>query len=222
MKHHFGLPWALLLTVSPLLHCGSAETVKNKVVRLSGDTLEVPAVVTKGGFEEDSPMPGYHFLVWEKGRSADHALFITQATDLEVLDALEAMGAVAGNALDTDSWDEREDRSSKAPDKVIEGPAVEILVRIPGRQKPLSIDEVLVDPGGKGLEMRFGGHRANIPKWKSGCVVCLYSCPGSKVGNASYTIRDFVDGATRFRVQPGALPDDGTEVTILFRLVDDG
>jgi hypothetical protein len=217
MKHLYALTWALLL----FLHCGPSETEEGEVVRLTGDTVEVPAVVAKAGFEEDSPMPGYHFLVWEKGRSADHALFITKATDVEVLDALEALGAVAGNALDTDSWDERKDRSSKAPDKVIEGPAVELLVRIPGAERPLSMDEVLVDPGGKGFEMRFGGHRANIPKWKSGCVVCLYSCPGSKVGNASYTIRDFVDGATRFRVRPGALPNDGTEVTILFRLVEE-
>lgn len=66
--------------------------------------------------------------------------------------------------------------------------------------------------------MKFGGHQANIPEWKSGCVVCLYSCPGSKVGNARYTVRDFVDEATRFTVLPGALPEDGTEVTIIFRL----
>ncbi len=218
MKHRYALPWALLL----FIHCGLSKTEESTVVRLSGNTVEVPAVVDKAGFEEDSPMPGYHFLVWEKGRSADHALFTTQATDLEVLEALEALGAVAGNALETDSWDEREDRSSKAPDKVIEGPKVEVLVRIPGGEEPLSMEEVLVDPGGKGFEMRFGGHRANMPKWKSGCVVCLYSCPGSKVGNASYTVRDFVDGATRFRVRPGALPDDGTEVTVIFRLVDAG
>lgn len=68
--------------------------------------------------------------------------------------------------------------------------------------------------------MRFGGHRENIPRWKSGCVVCLYSCLGSKVGNARYTVRDFVKGTTDFRVRPGVLPEDGTEVTIIFRLVD--
>jgi hypothetical protein len=67
--------------------------------------------------------------------------------------------------------------------------------------------------------MRFGGHRANIPRWKSGCVVCLYSCPGSKVGNARYTVRDWEKGTTRFRVRPGApLPEDGKQVRIIFRL----
>ena len=66
--------------------------------------------------------------------------------------------------------------------------------------------------------MRFGGHRANVPEWHSGCVVCLYSCPGSKVGNATYTVRDWVEGTTRFRVRRGVLPPDGTPVTIVLRL----
>jgi len=67
--------------------------------------------------------------------------------------------------------------------------------------------------------MRFGGHRANIPKWKSGCVVCLYSCPGSKVGNARYTVRDWVKETTRFRVRKDApLPADGGRVSVIFRL----
>jgi hypothetical protein len=92
-------------------------------------------------------------------------------------------------------------------------------VRVPGRKKPLGLAEVLEDPGRRGFAMRFGGHRANVPEWHSGCVVCLYSCPGSKVGNAAYTVREWVEGATRFRVRPGVLPPDGTAVTIVLRLL---
>ncbi len=62
---------------------------------------------------------------------------------------------------------------------------------------------------------------AKVPEWLSGCVVCLYSCPGSKVGNASYTIRDHVDGTTHFGVRPGVLPADGTEVTVRIELLDE-
>ena len=116
------------------------------------------------------------------------------------------------------TWEERKNPASRAPDKVIQGPPVEILVRIPGRQKPLTLAEILEDPGGRGCDMRLGGHRANIPKWKSGCVVCLYSCPGSKVGNARYTVRDYEKGTTRFRVRPGVLPEDGGLVRVVLRL----
>ena len=146
------------------------------------------------------------------------SLFRAEVTDVEVLDALERLGAKPGNALGIESWDDRKDPESKAPDQVIQGPPVEILVRVPGRKEPLRLDQILEDPGGRGFDMRFGGHRANIPKWKFGCVVCLYSCPGSKIGNARYTVRDYEKETTRFRVRPGVLPEDGTRVTVIFRL----
>ena len=202
------------------LSCKSAET-ERATIDVAEGAISFSAMVSRADFEEHSAMPGYHFVVWEGGRAGDGALFRSRVTDTEVLEALESLGARPGNALGLDVWDERDDPSSSAPDKIVEGPAVEILVRIPGRQEPLTLDEILIDPGGKGFDMRFGGHRANIPRWKSGCVVCLYSCPGSKVGNARYTVRDFVNGATRFAVREGALPADGTEVTLIFRLVEE-
>jgi hypothetical protein len=190
-------------------------------VRISGKQVEFPAVVTKGSFEREMlgmGMPGYHLIVWHEGRASHAALFRAEVTDVQVLDALEKLGARPGNALGMETWEERKNSESKAPDKVIEGPPVEILVQVPGRKKPLTLPEILEDPGGRGFDMRFGGHRENIPKWKSGCIVCLYSCPGSKVGNARYTVRDYEKEATRFRVRPGVLPEDGTRVTVVFRL----
>lgn len=188
-------------------------------VRVAGRAVEFPAVVTQASFERELlGMPGYHLIVWKDGGAAKAALFRAEVTDTEVLDALERLGAKPGNALGIESWDDRKDPESKAPDQVIQGPPVEILVRIPGRKAPLRLDQILQDPGGRGFDMRFGGHRANIPKWKSGCVVCLYSCPGSKIGNARYTVRDYEKEVTRFRVRPGVLPEDGTRVTIVFRL----
>jgi hypothetical protein len=184
------------------------------VVEVSESTIEFPAVVTASGFNEESDMAGYHFIVWHDGRAASRSLFRAEVSDVEVLDALEALGAVPGNALSIDTWDERFQADSTAPDKVIEGPPVELYVLVPGNSEPLTIEDILLDPGERGFDMRFGGHRSNIAQWHSGCVVCLYSCPGSKIGNASYTVRDFVEEATRFRVRPGVLPEDGTPVTI--------
>ncbi len=190
-------------------------------VRVVGRAVEFPAVVTRASFEREllgMGMPGYHLIVWKDGGAAMASLFRAEVTDVQVLDALERLGAKPGNALGIESWDDRKDPTSKAPDQIIQGPPVEILVRVPGRKAPLRLDQILQDPGGRGFDMRFGGHRANIPKWKSGCVVCLYSCPGSKIGNARYTVRDYEKETTRFRVKPGVLPEDGTRITIVFRL----
>ncbi|HEV8577925.1 MAG TPA: YdjY domain-containing protein [Thermoanaerobaculia bacterium] len=199
------------------LHSRSGESTP--AIRVSGRQIELPAVVAQDSFERELlGMPGYHLIVWKDGRAATAALLRAEVTDAEVLDALERLGARPGNALGMAVWEKRKDPASRAPDQVIQGPPVEILVKVPGRKAPLTLDQILADPGGRGFDMRFGGHRASIPKWKSGCVVCLYSCPGSKIGNARYTVRDYVKGTTRFRVRPGALPADGTRVTVVMRL----
>jgi len=191
-------------------------------IRAASREIEFPATVSRKAFEREllgMGMPGYHLIVWKDGRAAGAALFQAEVTDAEVLDALERLGAKPGNALGMATWDERKDASSKAPDQVIAGPPVEVLVRVPGRPALVTLDQILEDPGGRGFDMRFGGHRANIPKWKSGCIVCLYSCPGSKVGNARYTVRDWEKETTRFRVKKDApLPEDGKRVGIVFRL----
>ena len=164
-------------------------------------------------------MPGYHAIVWKDGGAASHALLVADASDVEVLDALERLNARPGDNLSMDAWERRKDRKSAAPDAVVEGPDVDILLRLPGQAGLVPLSSVLEDPGGRGVAMRFGGNRANSRKWMSGCIACLYSCPGSKVGNAKYTVRDYVEDTTRFRVREGALPPDGTRIGVVLRLV---
>jgi hypothetical protein len=213
-----GLAFWLMAFLVAAGACGAPEK-PGRIERLADDTLAFSATVTASRFERRVlGMPGYHLIVWGGGRAAPATLFQSSVSDVQVLEALEALGARPGNALGMESWDRRKDPGSPAPAKVIQGPAVDVLVRVPGRREPLTLDQILLDPGGRGVEMRFGGHRANIPEWHSGCIACLYSCPGSKIGNARYTVRDYVQEATRFRVRPGVLPADGSEVTILLRL----
>ncbi len=208
----------LLLAGFAALNLGTAPP---SPIRIGKGEIEFPATVTRKSFEREllgMGMPGYHLIVWQDGGAAMASLFRAEVTDVQALDALESLGAKPGNALGMDTWEERKDKASKEPDKAIAGPPVEILVRVPGRPALLTLGQILQDPGGRGFDMRFGGHRANIPKWKSGCIVCLYSCPGSKVGNARYTVRDWMNERTKFRVKPGVLPEDGTRVGIVFRL----
>ncbi len=205
-------------SVALMLAC--ASSVPDGDVVQTDNSIEFQATVSTGSFDGDFDMAGYHLIVWSEGRAAGQALFRAHVSDTEVLDALEALGAAPGDAVGIEAWDDRYDRESGAADTVIEGPPVEITIEVPGRDEPLRLDDLLIDPGGLGFDMRFGGHRDNIPKWLSGCVVCLYSCPGSKIGNANYTVRDHVDATTRFSVRSEALPEDGTEVTIRIALQD--
>ena len=215
-------PSATALCSTLLLAFSAAcdPSVPDGEVARAGNSIEFRATVSTAAFDGDFDMAGYHFIVWGDGRAADRALFRAHVSDTEVLDALEALGATPGDAVGIEAWDDRNDRESPAADTVIEGPRVEITVEVPGRDEPLRLDDILIDPDGRGFDMRFGGHRENIPKWLSGCVVCLYSCPGSKIGNASYTVRDHVDATTHFGVRSDVLPEDGTEVTIRIVLLE--
>jgi hypothetical protein len=182
------------------------------------DEIEFTATVNAKAFDRGRMMPGYHAVVWRKGRMAHAALFQADVTDVEILDALESLGAKPGGDLPMDAWEARRDPRNPAPDRRISGDTVEIFLRLPGRHALVPLAALLDDPGGRGLEMRLAGNRANVPKWKSGCVVCLYSCPGSKIGNARYTVREWEQKVTRFRARQGVLPPDGTKVGVVMRV----
>lgn len=163
-------------------------------------------------------VPNYHLLVWDDGSAARESLFSTPVPDTALITALERAGAVPGNNLTMDAWDKRKDPKHPAPQTRIAGTAVEVLVWWNSLSEPKPLAELLDDPGGRGLDFRFGGNRDLIHHWNSGCLVCLYSCPGSKVGNAAYTVRDYATGATTFSPRKERLPKANSEVVIIFRL----
>ena len=206
---------ACLILVSSA--CKGQEAPGRVPIRRPGE-IEFTARVNAKGFDSGWMMPGYHALVWKGGRMAHAALLQADVTDRQVLEALEGLGAKPGDNLPMAAWEERKNPKDPAPDTVIAGPAVEVLLRLPGRRNLVPLSSALEDSAGRGLEMRFGGNGVNIPIWKSGCIVCLYSCPGSKVGNARYTVRDYAKDATRFRVKPGVLPPDKTRIGVVLRL----
>ncbi len=189
-------------------------------IRSFPDRIEFPAEVQAKSFERTLlgfGMPGYHYIVWSEGEAIGAALFRSRVSDRDVIAALQGIGLAPGNALNMKTWDERNDEHSKAPDRLIEGPPVEVLVRVPSSNALLGIGEILTDPAKRGFDMRFGGHAGNIHLSHSGCLVCLYSCPGSKIGNRAYTVRDYTKKRATFRLRAGVLPADGTEVTIVVR-----
>ncbi|MFN3385163.1 MAG: YdjY domain-containing protein [Candidatus Thermochlorobacter sp.] len=162
----------------------------------------------------------HHFIVWKKGRAAHNALIETDANDEEILDALLSIGAVPGNNLTADTWEKRAELSSPEPDKRVEGSLIDVSVAWQG-QSPIGAAEIFEDEFGKGFLFRFGGHRKLIPIWKSGCVVCLQSCPGGRISNANYTMRDYYYARSKFEVKKARLPKDGTPVQVRLKLCEE-
>jgi hypothetical protein len=164
---------------------------------------------------------GHHLLTWENGRRARFSLLTTPVDDRTVYDALVQIGGNPGNALTRATWDARRDPGDPAPDLRIKGSPIRISLTWEGLPSPIPLGDVLDDPGGRGFDFRFGGHKELIEVWNSGCIVCLYGCPGGKIGNAAYTIRDQIAEAMRFRIRQDTFPPDGTPVTVILRLEDD-
>ncbi len=162
-------------------------------------------------------VPNYHFLVWDDGRASHEALFTTTVSDSQFVAALMKISATPGNNLSLDAWDKRHDAKHPAPQMRITGTPIKISILWEKANKEIAVSELLDDSDGKGFDFRFGGNLEHQHHWHSGCVVCLYSCPGSKVGNAAYTIRDYMTNEKRFKIKDGSWPPAGSKATIIFR-----
>ena len=147
-------------------------------------------------FNNGSGLHNHHFIVWEHGRAGADALIVTEAADSAVHDALLRIGAQPGNNLSPGAWNRRRDPRAPEPDVLAEGDSLEIDIYFGDRY--YSAREILIDRSGTEYDFRFAGNRAYIPLWRSGCVACLQSCPGSKIANRSYAMRDLLRGTALF------------------------
>jgi len=163
---------------------------------------------------------GHHAIVWKGGKSHRWALFVSDASDHDVRLALDSLGAKRGENLTPDSWNERDDERSREPDKRVEGSRIGVYVVWNNRRWPLGrlIDEK--HQTAPKLDFRYGGNERWQKEFESGCIVCLYSCPGGAVGNHAHPIRDYVRDGVVYASVPERLPPAGSKVTIVLKVED--
>jgi len=155
---------------------------------------------------------GHHLIVWSGGGNARKALIETDFNDADILTFLESLGAQAGNNLTEATWNERANPDSPEPDRRVEGTPVDLFVSWGKEDYPAY--RLLKETSPEEIDIRVGGHVELIPAWKSGCVTCLFSCPGGRTSNAAYTIRDQARNKHSFLADLSLLPEDGIEVII--------
>ena len=163
---------------------------------------------------------GHHAIVWEGGRADRCALFASTTSDLDVRTALESVGARAGENLSLDSWNARDDRSNPEPDKRVLGTPIEVFVEWNGSRGRIPLSRLIAEAGRDrpAFDFRYGGNARYRNDFKSGCIVCLYSCPGGAIGNHAHPIRDYVRDGVVYSSQPDRLPPAGTAVNIIFKV----
>lgn len=181
--------------------------------------VRIPAVAHPSHLSRFFVQPGHHAVVWQKGRAHYGALFESLVSDHDVRVALRALGGVAGENLTEATWNDRRKSESREPDKRVEGTGVDVFAEWAGSGGPVPLSQLILENGKPSrFDFRFGGNEGFQKDFKSGCIVCDYSCPGGAIGNHNRTIREEQQLGEIFTVNRGRVPPDGTPVTIVVRL----
>lgn len=175
-----------------------------KVDKENGTVTFLAAVNGKYTFETTR-----HAAVFEGGSNGEKSVFKGFVNTQPFYDALVEIGAKAGNNMTL----ENKEKTNVAGDEL------EVSVTWNGADKEYKLDEVIKDSNGKPIVIKFGGNIKNACDKKTGCLICLDSCPVGITSNSTYTY-----GAVEKRKEVGftgnkdVLPADGTLVAITLKL----
>jgi len=208
---------SLLILTLPLLTIGAFA---KPVVDPTRREVRITATVQPHAMERPLGVRGHHAIVWKGGQSRHWALFVSDSSDHEVRVALDALGAHRGENLTPETWNERENPVNREPDKRVEGSRIEVFVEWKGSKGRLPLASLLNEEGQAAplLDLRYGGNERWQKDFKSGCIVCLYSCPGGAIGNHAHPIRDYVRDGVVYASAADRLPPGGTRVTIILKV----
>ncbi|MDP6111045.1 MAG: YdjY domain-containing protein [Planctomycetota bacterium] len=215
---------ALLVVFAPaivfaILYLNYKPAEGSLIVDTKYRRLKFEAVFNPAGFTGKA-QSGYHLIVWKAGGAVKAALFQAQVSDRKILEAMGRFGIKPGNNLKEDCWSCRKDPEHPAPDIKAEGPRIKIEVLWPGEKEFVQIHKLFKGVKADDMDFRFAGNKSMIEVWNSGCVACLYSCPGGKLSNAAYSVRDYVEKPKRFAELADGLPAKGTRAIIYLTVVE--
>jgi ferredoxin len=152
--------------------------------------------------------PTRHGVVFREGKNGDKAVFAALADPKTFYESLVKLGFKPGNNM---TWENKEKT-------FVEGDPLDVSVTWKGAKRTYRMDEAIKDSNGKPLAIRFGGNLTNALEMKTGCLMCLDSCPVGITSNATYTY-----GAIETRKEAAltgnkdVLPPDSTLVVITFK-----
>ena len=194
-----------------------AAFVLAATVQIVNGEVHFTATVQPEAMSRPFGVQGHHAIVWKGGKSKRWALFVADASDHDVRVALDSLGAHRGENLTEDSWNARDDAKSHEPDKRVEGTPIDVFVQ--WNRSRIALSQLLAEKNRVAplLDFRYGGNERWQKDFKSGCIVCLYSCPGGAVGNHAHPIRDYVRDGVVYTSLVSKLPPSGTKVTIILK-----
>jgi ferredoxin len=154
--------------------------------------------------------PTRHFAVWKGGGNAEKAVLRGFVPVDDFYKALMAIGAVPGNNM---TFKNKELTHVK-------GSAFQVSVTWKGADRSYGIDQAVIDSNQKPILMKFGGNLAAAQAKKTGCLLCLDSCPVGIVSNSQYTYGAIEKrGEVTMKGNKNVLPADGTRVIVTLKMM---
>lgn len=142
----------------------------------------------------------HHFIVWEDGSASSKALITTNTSDSSIQRKLQILGAIPGNNLTLDTWNKRKDKNHPDPKINVAGTTIKVEIFL--NDQWLNASDIFETTKPTDFHFKLGGHLRFISEWNSGCVVCLQSCPGGRISNASTTISEWEADLISYPLKP--------------------
>ncbi|MGK0467938.1 YdjY domain-containing protein [Clostridium sp.] len=213
MKKLMALLSIIILTVSLAVGCSSnkvAEETKtvekaDKLMVVDTDKKEIrmQTEVNAKYFTETTR----HGVVFKDGSNGEKSVLRGLVSQLDFHQALLDIGAKPGDNLKLEDM-------KKAV--AVDGDKIDVFVTWEGLEKEIPFNDIIKSSDAKPMDIRFGGNLESAKAKNTGCVLCLDSCAVGITSNANYVTGS--SDTVKFYGNEEILPEDGTRVTVVFKL----
>lgn len=195
--------------------CGAKEEAVSteEVMTINEEQKEITMLCEVNGtyFTE----PTRHGIVFKDGSNGEKAVLRGLADEKEFHQYLLDIGAEPGNNLTS------EDMKAGADNGVaVEGEKIDMFIKWEGQEEIPFEDIIVCSEGDYDMDMRFGGNLESAKENNTGCVVCLDSCATGIISDATWPTGVTQNKTATFTGNEAILPEDGTTVTVTFRLAE--
>lgn len=173
------------------------------VVDKDAKTVKVYAEVNAKYFVD----PTRHGVVFKDGSNGSKAVFRAWANQDDFYNALIDIGAQPGNNLDLTT-----------AGKSVEGDQLDVTITWADAGREIPFNDTIVDTQNQDPSYRFGGNQDLAKEKKTGCILCLDSCPVGITSNSAYAQGSFDGKEVEYRGNKDVIPADGAPVAVTFKL----
>lgn len=179
-------------------------------VVIDNDNKEVIIEATVNGKYFNTPSR-HHGIVFKGGKYGDRAVLVGLADEREFYQALKDIGCVEGTNLTMEDM-----KLSKA----VKGEPLDVFVTWDGLDKEVPFSEVIKSSEERPIDVRFGGNFEAAKSNRTGCILCLDSCPIAITSDAAFATAELDSKKIDKYIREDVLPADGSKVYVIFRIAE--